>query len=67
MFSQVTAPKSGAEVIPFIKTYVNLPVAIVSAWHVRTRTIIRELRSLGAYSASHSNTAGLHWFICQDD
>jgi len=30
----VTAPKSGAEVIPFIKTYVNLPVAIVSA--VRT-------------------------------
>jgi len=27
----VTAPKSGAEVIPFIKTYVNLPVAIVSA------------------------------------
>jgi AAA family ATP:ADP antiporter len=26
----VTAPKSGAEVIPFIKTYVNLPVAIVS-------------------------------------
>lgn len=27
---QVTAPKSGAEVIPFIKTYVNLPVAIVS-------------------------------------
>jgi len=24
----VTAPKSGAEVIPFIKTYVNLPVAI---------------------------------------
>lgn len=27
----VTAPKSGAEVIPFIKTYVNLPVAIVRA------------------------------------
>lgn len=26
----VTAPKSGAEVIPFIKTYFNLPVAIVS-------------------------------------
>ena len=26
----VTAPKSGAEVIPFIKTYCNLPVAIVS-------------------------------------
>lgn len=26
----ITAPKSGAEVIPFIKTYVNLPVAIVS-------------------------------------
>jgi TLC ATP/ADP transporter len=25
----ITAPKSGAEVIPFIKTYVNLPVAIV--------------------------------------
>lgn len=25
----VTAPKSGAEVIPFIKTYVNLPAAIV--------------------------------------
>ena len=25
----VTAPKSGAEVIPFIKTYCNLPVAIV--------------------------------------
>merc|ERR1719469_1722391 len=24
----VTAPKSGAEVIPFIKTYVNLPVAL---------------------------------------
>lgn len=24
----VTAPKSGAEVIPFIKTYVNLPAAI---------------------------------------
>jgi len=24
----VTAPKSGAEVIPFLKTYVNLPVAI---------------------------------------
>ncbi|KAL7578426.1 hypothetical protein ACA910_012820 [Epithemia clementina (nom. ined.)] len=24
----ITAPKSGAEVIPFIKTYVNLPVAI---------------------------------------
>ena len=23
----VTAPKSGAEVIPFIKTYVNLPVS----------------------------------------
>ena len=26
----ITAPKSGAEAIPFIKTYVNLPVAIVS-------------------------------------
>jgi AAA family ATP:ADP antiporter len=26
----VTAPKSGAEVIPFIKTYCNLPAAIVS-------------------------------------
>jgi ATP/ADP translocase len=26
----ITAPKSGAEVIPFIKTYVNLPTAIVS-------------------------------------
>jgi ATP:ADP antiporter, AAA family len=25
----VTAPKSGAEVIPFIKTYVNLPAAIL--------------------------------------
>ena len=25
----VTAPKSGAEVIPFIKTYCNLPTAIV--------------------------------------
>uniref|UniRef100_A0A7S1G0A1 ADP,ATP carrier protein n=1 Tax=Corethron hystrix TaxID=216773 RepID=A0A7S1G0A1_9STRA len=25
----VTAPKSGAEVIPFIKTYVNLPMAIL--------------------------------------
>jgi AAA family ATP:ADP antiporter len=25
----ITAPKSGAEVIPFIKTYFNLPVAIV--------------------------------------
>ena len=24
----ITAPKSGAEVIPFIKTYVNLPTAI---------------------------------------
>ena len=24
----VTAPKSGAEVIPFLKTYVNLPTAI---------------------------------------
>jgi AAA family ATP:ADP antiporter len=28
----VTAPKSGAEVIPFIKTYVNLPTAIVSEY-----------------------------------
>lgn len=28
----VTAPKSGAEVIPFIKTYCNLPVAIVSTF-----------------------------------
>ena len=27
----VTAPKSGAEVIPFIKTYLNLPAAIVSS------------------------------------
>lgn len=27
----VTAPKSGAEVIPFLKTYVNLPAAIVRA------------------------------------
>jgi TLC ATP/ADP transporter len=26
----VTAPKSGAEVIPFVKTYCNLPIAIVS-------------------------------------
>lgn len=26
----ITAPKSGAETIPFIKTYVNLPAAIVS-------------------------------------
>jgi TLC ATP/ADP transporter len=25
----VTAPKSGAEVIPFVKTYCNLPIAIV--------------------------------------
>tara|TARA_B100000787_G_scaffold157743_1_gene134705 strand:- start:252 stop:365 length:114 start_codon:yes stop_codon:yes gene_type:complete len=24
----VTAPKSGAEIIPFLKTYVNLPGAI---------------------------------------
>eukprot|EP00523_Entomoneis_sp_CCMP467_P017614 CAMPEP_0168803620 /NCGR_PEP_ID=MMETSP0726-20121227/86_1 /TAXON_ID=265536 /ORGANISM="Amphiprora sp., Strain CCMP467" /LENGTH=550 /DNA_ID=CAMNT_0008855423 /DNA_START=15 /DNA_END=1668 /DNA_ORIENTATION=+ len=28
VFRMVTAPKSGAEVIPFIKTYLNLPVAI---------------------------------------
>jgi TLC ATP/ADP transporter len=28
----VTAPKSGAEVIPFIKTYCNLPVAIVRSF-----------------------------------
>lgn len=27
----ITAPKSGAEVIPFIKTYCNLPIAIVSS------------------------------------
>jgi AAA family ATP:ADP antiporter len=31
----VTAPKSGAEVIPFIKTYVNLPTAIVSCDEVQ--------------------------------
>ena len=30
----ITAPKSGAEVIPFIKTYVNLPVAIVRVHHI---------------------------------
>lgn len=34
----VTAPKSGAEVIPFIKTYCNLPTAIVS-----DDTILRNL------------------------
>ena len=30
----ITAPKSGAEVIPFIKTYVNLPVAIVRGHNI---------------------------------
>ena len=30
----VTAKKSGAEVIPFIKTYVNLPVSIILLYGV---------------------------------
>jgi hypothetical protein len=30
----ITAPKSGAEVIPFIKTYFNLPVAIVRIYPI---------------------------------
>ena len=34
----VTAPKSGAEVIPFIKTYVNLPTAIVSIIYFKRET-----------------------------
>jgi len=29
----ITAPKSGAEVIPFIKTYVNLPAGTISIIH----------------------------------
>jgi ATP:ADP antiporter, AAA family len=32
----ITAHKSGAEVIPFIKTYCNLPAAIVSVVIYRT-------------------------------
>jgi TLC ATP/ADP transporter len=34
----VTAPKSGAEVIPFVKTYCNLPIAIVR-YMAFTRTV----------------------------
>ena len=44
----VTAPKSGAEVIPFIKTYVNLPVAIV-------RSSMLGLALLVALPPSHAN------------
>ena len=36
----VTAPKSGAEVIPFIKTYVNLPAAIVSSCPGKNRKLM---------------------------
>ena len=39
----VTAPKSGAEVIPFIKTYVNLPTAIVS---IMDEGIVRFLENM---------------------
>jgi hypothetical protein len=39
----VTAPKSGAEVIPFLKTYVNLPAAIVRACDARCLHAFRDL------------------------
>ena len=36
----VTAPKSGAEVIPFVKTYCNLPAAIVSCEIYLARVVV---------------------------
>ena len=58
----ITAYKSGAEVIPFIKTYCNLPAAIVSIgreteknkwqWHYAGVNVIFLL------------ALGLHWIVC---
>ena len=42
----ITAPKSGAEVIPFIKTYVNLPVAIVRCLLRRANSLMSNLLTI---------------------
>ena len=42
----ITAYKSGAEVIPFIKTYCNLPAAIVSFSHANTTEKARKATCL---------------------
>ena len=42
----VTAPHSGAEVIPFIKTYVNLPVAILFTGLYANMTDRMELKNV---------------------
>jgi TLC ATP/ADP transporter len=57
----ITAPKSGAEVIPFIKTYVNLPVAIV-----RAKVGVASDRSRLLYSLFTCHLQGLHWFVQQN-
>ena len=51
----VTAPKSGAEVIPFIKTYVNLPAAIVSCHSAILILIYDVLKSTHNHLYVHFN------------
>lgn len=50
----LTAPKSGAEVIPFIKTYCNLPAAIV-----RVVNVDSNYRKATSMPASHNTSPSL--------
>ena len=58
----VTAPKSGAEVIPFIKTYVNLPAAIVSFDDVNNFSPFFSGSSTVYFCISN---VGFYWIVCQ--
>lgn len=72
----VTAPGSGAEVIPFIKTYVNLPTAIVSTnfWLIFVvldyssagRINLALIFFLSLSSSIDIYFLGVYWTICLD-
>jgi len=69
----VTAPKSGAEVIPFIKTYVNLPAAIVRSSTFFSRRVIYSFllySTLLLYRLTLNlfyKSTGLYRHVCQND
>lgn len=61
---QVTAPKSGAEVIPFIKTYVNLPMAIVSRNGTRPKCRCHDRSRMSASCGRHTASMGTFCQSC---
>lgn len=60
----VTAPKSGAEVIPFIKTYVNLPAAIVSHLLTISHSCSEDILRSSLHDSVKCNFSSIHTHNC---